>query len=100
MFVRWFLIAGFMLACNGGVKGTSPCQDYVDAATACTKGHDLAELTPSQQHCASDDGSDDALYECLAEAFNSGDCSTEDGAIAAAAEIIRCGLGDTGDTGG
>lgn len=70
---------------------TKACQAYVDAATACSEeSGGLEDFTPPQNTCKGDDGSNDEFYECLAEAWASGDCSTQEKAIEVAMTSFEC----------
>lgn len=77
--------------------GSTPCEQYVTALEDCAAEAGATDLATDTDVCAEDDGSQDAYFECAADAINSGDCSTAEGA----AEAILASLACAGDiTGG
>lgn len=83
-------VAGALVAC-----GTTPCEEYQDAVQTCSD--DLPESLGSEAEgvdaeavCASDEGSTDELFTCYADAYNAGDCSTEEGFTDVATAAASC----------
>ena len=93
-FISLAILAGTMMACS------SPCEKYVDAAASCAEeaGSDVED---TEGVCEDDDGANDELYECMADAYGSADCSTDEGALEAAFSALECAgdIEDLFDTG-
>jgi len=93
-FISLAVVAGALFACS------SPCEKYVDAASACADAAGAASDVSADAACADDDGSNDEMFECMAEAYDGADCSTEEGLFEAALSSLECagdiGLGDSG----
>lgn len=86
-----------VLGCETGKEtdaesaNANACQAYVDAATACTEeSGGLDDFKPPVNTCAGYDGSNDEMYECFADAWTNGDCSTQESAIETAVSAFGC----------
>ena len=65
-FISLFVVAG-LVACG------SPCEKAADATTACLDEAGIEYEETSS--CEEDDGSNDELFECVADAYSVADCS-------------------------
>ena len=75
---------------------STPCEKFYDAQQTCKKeaGVDVEDLAEeAKEACSEDDGTNDELYECQADAYRQSDCSTEDGLVRAAASASKCTSG-------
>ena len=92
-FISLAVVAGALFACS------SPCEKYVAAATDCAEAAGATTDVSADAACADDDGSGDEMFECMAEAYDGADCSTEEGLFEAALSSLEC-AGDLtgGDT--
>ena len=88
------------IACGGG----SACQAAADSAGACGEAYmaamDMeAPATEGGEEAPAcvDDASTDAMYDCMAAAYDAGDCTTAEGMAAAAAKAADCASADAGD---
>lgn len=87
------LLAVGLFACS------SPCEKAYDAATECAEaaGGEVGDETAADA-CADDDGADDEMYECMADAYSAGDCSSDAGLLVAALGAMECAGGSLFDT--
>ena len=87
------------IACGGG----SACQAAADSAGACGEAYmaamdmEVPEATGDAAPECVDDASTDAMYDCMAAAYDAGDCSTAEGMGAAAVAAAACATADAGD---
>lgn len=84
----------FSVACGNA------CEDYFEAAESCFNdafGGDSAGLVSFDLdgYCDTDAAKelDKSYFQCAADAFNNGDCSTLEGYTAAATEVAGCTAG-------
>ena len=93
---RYMMIA---VAALGLAACGSPCEKAVKAAEDCAAEAGV-EAETGEDVCADDDGSNDEYYECIADAYGSGDCSTAEGLVEVGTAIVTDCLGAGGtDTG-
>ncbi len=85
---RWsVLVAGTVLLAAG--CGGSGCDEWVAAYTACAEAYGVDPgLDASVCEDAPEDSDD--YYTCLADAYASQDCSTDEGWLAAADAATDC----------
>lgn len=75
--------------------GANPCEKYVTAVETCnneyvdTVGGTVVSID-AETACAGYDSSADALFNCYADAYNSGDCGTAEGYLAVATAMLSC----------
>jgi hypothetical protein len=82
------------IACGGG----SACQAAADSMAACGATYaatldTAAEETTGDEVAAAecvDDASTDDWYNCMADAYDAGDCGTMDGMVAAGTAAAAC----------
>ena len=93
-FISLAVVAGALFACS------SPCEKYVDAAVDCAEAAGATSDVSADATCSGDDGSNDEMFECMAEVYEGADCSSEEGFVEAAFSTLECagdlGLGDSG----
>ncbi len=96
--MRWTLTAAVAasLALAGCASGQKACEGYVEAYNGCIEdfgsGNTIdAEVTGEQ---VDDENAD--YYDCLADAYTNGDCTTNDGWADTVADAATCAYpGDT-----
>ena len=85
------------IACGGG----SACQAAADSAGACGEAYmtamdmempEAAEGAEEAPACVDSDATD-AMYDCMAAAYDAGDCTTAEGMAAAATTAATCDMG-------
>jgi hypothetical protein len=86
-FISLAILAGGMIAC------ASPCEKAYDATASCLEEAGQTVDGDAESECANDDGSNDEMYECMADAYGNADCSTDAGAVAAAFSALECAGG-------
>lgn len=83
--LRSTLLLTGLFACS------SPCEKAYDAASLCYEEAGADMTTPNAEDaCEEDDGSNDEIFECMAEVYTSGDCTTDDGLLDAALSAAEC----------
>ena len=76
----------------------SPCEQAEKAFTDCVEAAGV-EVQTEEGTCEDDKGENDELYDCVADAFNDADCSTEEGFGEAFAASLECSGVELPDTG-
>jgi hypothetical protein len=82
----WVLVLS-LLGCN---PGAASCEAYVDAYNVCAESSQGTSITSELLGCdgISSDYAD--YYDCLTDAYETADCTTNDGWQVAAFEAAEC----------
>lgn len=89
-----FLPLALALAC--GTDGVQACEDYVAASDACNQAY--ADANPdgfafeNQVDCDAADALGGDYYQCLADAVEAADCTTQDGYDSINDAVLDCAL--------
>ncbi|MFT5681646.1 MAG: hypothetical protein ACI8RZ_002552 [Myxococcota bacterium] len=77
-----------LLGCN-----RNPCPSYVEAYNDCYQVSEPdSPVRLQSDYCADFDATSDDYFTCLAESYESGDCTTEDGIADIDAMVAECTL--------
>ncbi len=82
-----WLVALSLVGCTPGVAS---CEAYVEAYNTCAESYQGTSISSELIGC--DDASSDHAdyYDCLTDAYDAADCSTDDGWINAAETASTC----------
>lgn len=82
----WVLVLS-LLGCSGGVAS---CEAYVDAYNTCAESYQGTTITSDLLGCDEASSAYADYYDCLTDAYETADCTTDDGWQDAATAGSQC----------